>query len=56
MWMFPERLTSRILREWNFFVLLDTYLARLGFVLHQYRKCLFCYKVGMDTAYDGGIF
>lgn len=53
MWMFPERLLLGR-RENGIFVLLDTYLARLGFVLHNIESV--CFAMGMDTAYDGGIF
>lgn len=53
MWMFPERLLLGC-RENGIFVLLDTYLARLGFVLHNPEGI--CSAMGMDTAYDGGRF
>lgn len=53
MWMFPGRLLLGY-RENGIFVLLNTYLARLGFVL--YNREGICSAIGMDTAYDGGIF
>lgn len=34
--------------------MLDTFLARLGFVLYNPEGI--CYAMGMDIAYDGGIF
>lgn len=36
----------------EFFVLLDTYLARLGFVLHNIESV--CSAIGMDTALRWG--
>lgn len=51
--MFPERLLLGC-RENGVFVLLDMYLARLGFVLHDVEGI--CSAMGMDIAYDGGMF
>lgn len=53
MWMFPECLLLGR-RENGIFVLLDTFLARLGFVLYNPEGKF--PAVGMDIAYDGGIF
>lgn len=53
MWMFSERLLLGC-RENGILVLLDTFLARLGFVL--YNREGICSAIGMDIAYDGGIF
>lgn len=53
MWMFPEGLLLGC-RENGIFVLLDTYLALLGFVLHNPEGK--CPAIGMDIAHDGGIF
>lgn len=53
MWMFPERLLLGY-GENGIFVLLDTFLARLVLVLHNPEGI--CSAMGMDTAYDGGMF
>lgn len=55
MWMFPGRLLLGR-RENRIFILLDMYIACLVLVLVLHNVEGKCPAIGMDIAYDGGIF